>query len=80
MSISHRTSEEEDIILEVLRGEVGHVSAERVLSGPGLVNLYRAIVKADNRLPEKLEPKDITERALAGSAASTAAVHCRCFA
>lgn len=60
-------SEEEDIILEVLRGEVGHVSAERVLSGPGLVNLYRAIVKADKRLPEKLEPKDITERALADS-------------
>ncbi len=60
-------SEEEDIILEVLRAEVGHVSAERVLSGPGLVNLYRAIVKADNRLPEKLEPKDITERALADS-------------
>ena len=28
-------SEEEDIILEVLRAEVGHVSAERVLSGPG---------------------------------------------
>jgi glucokinase len=38
-----------------------------VLSGPGLVNLYRAIVKADKRLPEKLEPKDITERALADS-------------
>jgi glucokinase len=60
-------SEEEDIILEVLRAEVGHVSAERVLSGPGLVNLYRAIVKSDKRLPEKLEPKDITERALADS-------------
>ena len=28
-----------------------------------LVNLYRAIVKADNRLPENLKPKDITERA-----------------
>ncbi|WON78946.1 glucokinase [Serratia sp. UGAL515B_01] len=60
-------SEEEDIILKVLRSEVGHVSAERVLSGPGLVNLYRAIVKADNRLPEKWAPKDITERALAES-------------
>ena len=35
-------SEEEGIILEVLREEIGHVSAERVLSGPGLVNLYRA--------------------------------------
>ncbi|EJZ2798596.1 glucokinase [Escherichia coli] len=58
-------SEEEAIILEILRAEIGHVSAERVLSGPGLVNLYRAIVKADNRLPENLKPKDITERALA---------------
>ncbi len=60
-------SEEEAIILEILRAEIGHVSAQRVLSGPGLVNLYRAIVKADNRLPENLKPKDITERALADS-------------
>lgn len=60
-------SEEEDIILEVLRAEIGHVSAERVLSGPGLVNLYRAIVKADNRTPENYQPSDITERALADS-------------
>lgn len=58
-------SEEEAMILEILRAEIGHVSAERVLSGPGLVNLYRAIVKSDNRLPENLRPKDITERALA---------------
>lgn len=72
-------SEEEAIILEILRAEIGHVSAERVLSGPGLVNLYRAIVKADNRLPENLKPKDITERALA-AAAPIAAARCRCFA
>lgn len=57
-------SEEEDIILTILRQELGHVSAERVISGPGLVNLYRAIVKADNRIPEHLQPKDITARAL----------------
>ncbi|QCR35415.1 glucokinase [Nissabacter sp. SGAir0207] len=60
-------SVEEDIILMQLRGELGHVSAERILSGPGLVNLYRAIVKADERLPENLQPKDVTERALADS-------------
>lgn len=60
-------SEEEGIILEELRGEIGHVSAERVLSGPGLVNLYRAIVKSDGREPENYEPKDITEHALADS-------------
>jgi len=60
-------SEEEDQILVVLRAELGHVSAERILSGSGLVNLYRAIVKSDGRVPEKLEPKDVTERALADS-------------
>lgn len=60
-------SEEEDMILEVLRPELGHVSAERILSGPGLVNLYHAIVKSDGRLPENLAPKDVTERALADS-------------
>jgi len=57
-------SEEEDIILEQLRTEMGHVSAERILSGPGLVNLYRAIVKSDNREPENYAPKDVTRLAL----------------
>ncbi len=60
-------SDEEYLILEVLRAELGHVSAERVLSGAGLVNLYRAIVRADNRVPENLKPKDVSERALAHS-------------
>ncbi|MDJ0893802.1 MAG: glucokinase [Alphaproteobacteria bacterium] len=35
--------EQEDEILRFLRGQFGHVSAERVLSGQGLQNLYRAI-------------------------------------
>ncbi|NMP29153.1 glucokinase [Rahnella sp. SAP-1] len=57
-------SEEEDSILEQLRTEIGHVSAERILSGPGLVNLYRAIVKTDQRQPENYAPKDVTRLAL----------------
>ena len=60
-------SEEEDAVLHALRAEVGHVSAERLLSGPGLVNLYRGLVLADERTPEALQPKDVTERALADS-------------
>ena len=60
-------SEEEDQILEVLREEMGHVSAERVLSGAGLVNLYRGIVKADHREPEELKPREVSERALEDS-------------
>lgn len=62
-----RTVKKGGIILEELRAELGHVSAERVLSGPGLVNLYRAIVKSDGRLPENLQPREVTERALADS-------------
>jgi len=38
-------SEEEDAVLRVLRGRFGHVSAERVLSGPGIENLYRALAE-----------------------------------
>lgn len=57
-------SDEEDNILAVLRQSLGHVSAERLLSGQGLVNIYRAVVLSDNRTPEALEPKDITERAV----------------
>ena len=51
-------SEEEDAVLQVMRQELGHVSAERLLSGPGLVNLYRSLVLADGRTPETLQPKD----------------------
>ncbi|MFM4705570.1 glucokinase [Aeromonas bivalvium] len=59
-------TEEEDAVLQVMRGELGHVSAERFLSGPGLVNLYRGLVKSDGREPAALAPREITERALAG--------------
>lgn len=58
-------STEEVMVLEALREELGHVSAERLLSGPGLVNIYRGLVLSDERVPEKLQPKDVTERALA---------------
>ncbi|MXP56079.1 glucokinase [Pantoea sp. Mhis] len=60
-------SQEESDILNILRNEMGHVSAERVLSGAGLVNLYRAIVKSNHREPIFLRPKDVTERALESS-------------
>lgn len=72
-------SEEEAIILEILRAEIGHVSAERVLSGPGLVNLYRAIVKADNRLPE-ISSRKILPNVHWPTVAPIVVGHCRCFA
>ena len=60
-------SQQEEQVLAILRAELGHVSAERVLSGNGLVNLYRAIVQLAGRKPENLQPKEVTERAVAGS-------------
>lgn len=47
-------SEEEDRVLAVLRREWGHVSAERLLSGQGLVNIYRALALSGGRAPQTL--------------------------
>lgn len=58
----------EDMILIAMRARIGHVSAERVLSGPGLVNLYEAIAMRNERLQEGLTPADVTSRALANPA------------
>jgi glucokinase len=41
------TSQREDAIMDYLRRQFGHVSAERVISGGGLENLYRAVVALD---------------------------------
>src|SRR6185437_5113777 len=39
--------ERESAVLERMRRRFGHVSAERVLSGPGLVNLYQTLAELD---------------------------------
>jgi glucokinase len=46
-------------ILKLLAADLGHVSAERVLSGPGLVNLYRTICDIDGTPSRNLEPSEI---------------------
>lgn len=60
------TKEEADIIA-VLRRRWDHVSAERVLSGSGLVNLYQAVCAIEGRSPQTLTPADVTGRAVAGT-------------
>lgn len=54
-------------LLAVLRDEFGHVSAERVLSGPGLANIHRGLARLQGRRVEPLEAADITRLGLAGS-------------
>jgi glucokinase len=58
---------EEDAILGVLRKRWNHVSAERVLSGAGLVNLYEALCLVGGLAPRPMSPADITEHAIRGT-------------
>lgn len=57
-------SDRESAVLAQLRKQHDHISAERLLSGMGLVNLYRSISLLDGREPEALVPKDVTARGL----------------
>ncbi len=58
-------NEREADVLAVLRESYGHASAERVLSGPGLVNLYQALCRLDDRPIEKrMKPGVVAGRAL----------------
>ena len=49
-----------------LHNEIGHVSAESVLSGGGLPRLYRAICAVDGHAPTLDTPQAITAAGLAG--------------
>ena len=54
-----------------LRGMFGHVSAERVVSGDGLENIYNAIVALDALKSPPRSAAAITESALKGDCAAT---------
>ncbi len=60
-------SEREDAVISVLRRKFGHVSIERVLSGPGLINLYQAIATLDGVVVPERSSHDIREAAIAGT-------------
>lgn len=53
--------EAEAVLIARLRTRFGHVSAERVLSGGGLVNLYEALCAEAGRLAPLLTPADVTD-------------------
>ncbi len=60
------TKEESDIIA-VLRRRWDHVSAERALSGSGLVNLYQAVCAIEGKTPQALTPANVTDHAVKGT-------------
>jgi glucokinase len=59
------TDETECAVLAFLTRRFGRVSAERVLSGPGLRNLYQALADREETAAEDLAPEEITRRAKA---------------
>ena len=63
----------EAAIISILRKTFAHVSAERVLSGPGLVNLYNAVCAVEGKAAQAFSPADVTDKALAKSDAQCVA-------
>lgn len=51
----------------VLQGRYGHVSWERVVSGPGLADIYRFLAERAGSAARASDPESISARALAGN-------------
>src|SRR3954452_20746013 len=62
VSLPACTGEEQEVIA-LLRERFGHCSAERVLSGQGLVNLYVAVAELAGRGQPTVTPEDVTRLA-----------------
>lgn len=60
-------SEREIAVYRQLRQSFSHVSAERALSGPGLVNMYKALCALDGVAALLLSPPDVTRHAAEAS-------------
>ncbi|WP_392562620.1 glucokinase [Orbus sturtevantii] len=57
-------NDSEDKILSILRQKFGRVSAERFLSGSGLVNIYQALVELTNQSKQDITASEIVTQAL----------------
>jgi len=65
VSLPAVTHEEEEVVA-LIRERYGHCSAERVLSGPGLVNLYQALATLIGRGQPTISAADVSELARQG--------------
>ncbi len=65
-------------ILRILARKFGRVSIERIVSGPGLVNLYEALCEIARAQPQVSEPAEIVRAADGGDAHARAAVERFC--
>jgi glucokinase len=66
-------SAREDAVIDYLRRRFGHVSAERMVSGTGLENLYQAIAALDESEVPSRDAAEITKTALDGTCRTSGA-------
>jgi glucokinase len=59
-------TDRESAVLDHMRRHFDHVSAERVLSGPGLVNLYNSLAEIDGGLSRGYTAAQITDLGMRG--------------
>jgi len=57
-------TDREGVVLGAMRRRFDHVSAERALSGPGLVNLYHALCEIDGVPAQQFSAAQITDEAI----------------
>lgn len=72
VSLAPATAEEAAVIASLQR-RFGHASAERAVSGPGLVNLYQALGEVRQQAAPLQEPAAVLAAAMGGSDALAAA-------
>jgi glucokinase len=65
-------------VLQVVRGEFAHVSAERLLSGIGLPTLYRAVAQVHGESADALAPDQITQLARSNGALAAKTINLFC--
>lgn len=60
-------NDDEAAVIAELRRRFGHASAERAVSGPGLVNLYDSLCALAGQAPQPLTAAQVTEAAIRGT-------------
>lgn len=70
--------EKQSAVLSLLRKRFGHVSVERILSGPGLVNTYAALEKMAGRKAAPLSAADVVAQSETGNEGCVEAVAMFC--
>lgn len=59
-------TEREAQVIDTLRERYGHCSAERIVSGPGMVTLYNTLRRLADYPDDNITPREVSTRAIAG--------------